>query len=364
MAKTLKLGLVGASASGDGWGPAAHIPAQRGIEQIELAALCTSRPESAVAAAKAYGVDRAYHDVHELVAQPDIDIIAAVVRIPNHRDVVMAALAADKHVYCEWPLGADLAETREMATLARGEELVAAIGLQGRVDPTLTYIRELCEQGWLGDVLSIDMTMYTGGALERPSRRAYEQEISKGAFLMNVVGGHTLEYISYCFGKLSEISATVATRVNQLRMADTGEFVATDTPDNVLVNGVLESGALVSYHISSVPFASAGWRMAAYGSKGAIVASTSILPQISPITLMGSQGDNPLAQMAVPERLQPSPSLPAGPPRNVGQLYMRMADAIHTGSSFSPNFDDALALHTLLDTIQRSSDAGRSIRIT
>ena len=118
MADKLQLGLVGADAAGEGWGPMAHIPALRGIEQIELAALCTSRPESAAAAAKAYGIDRAYHDINELVAQPDIDVVAAVVKIPSHHEVVMAALNASKHVYCEWPLGANLAEAEEMAALA------------------------------------------------------------------------------------------------------------------------------------------------------------------------------------------------------------------------------------------------------
>lgn len=39
MTEKLKLGLVSADAAGKGWGPAAHIPALRGIEQIELAAL-------------------------------------------------------------------------------------------------------------------------------------------------------------------------------------------------------------------------------------------------------------------------------------------------------------------------------------
>ena len=56
MTAKLKLGLVGADATGKGWGSAAHVPALRGIERIELAALCTSRPESAAAAAEAYGI--------------------------------------------------------------------------------------------------------------------------------------------------------------------------------------------------------------------------------------------------------------------------------------------------------------------
>jgi len=364
MAKKLKLGLVGADAAGRGWGPVAHIPALRGIEQIELAALCTSRPESAAAAAKAYRVDRAYHDVNELVAQSDIDIVATVVKIPSHHEVVMAALNAGKHVYCEWPLGANLAETEEMATVARAKGVVTAIGLQGRHDPSLTYIKELCDQGWLGDVLSVNMTMLTTGTPERPSRQNYEHEISKGAHLMTIAGGHTIDYIAYCFGPLSEISAKVATRVKHLRMVDTGETVEAKAADNVLLNGVLASGALLSFQISAVAFNANGWRMAVYGSKGAIIATTQLLPQITPITLVGAQGSEPLTELSVPERLRVVPAaVPEGPPQNVGQLYVRMAEAIREGKRFQPSFENALEVHKLLEAIQRSSDEGCVVKI-
>lgn len=364
MAEKLKLGLVGADAAGKGWGPAAHMPALRGIEQIELAALCTSRPESAAAAAKAYGIDRAYHDINELVAQRDIDIISTVVRIPNHYQVVMAALNAGKHVYCEWPLGASLAETEKMAAVASRKGVVTAIGLQGRHDPTLTYIRELNREGWLGEIHFVQMTFLGTGTPERPSRRDWDQERSRGATLMGIVGGHTLDYIAYCFGPLAEVSAKVTTRVRQLRMADTGEMVVAESADNVLVNGVLTSGALLSYQISAVPYHADGWRMAVYGSKGTIISSTQGLPQITPITLVGAQGSEPLSELPVPERLRFVPeAVPFGPPQNVGQAYVRMAEAIHEGKPFAPNFDDALEVHKLLDVIQQSSDEGRIMRL-
>ena len=364
MAKKLKLGLVGADAAGKGWGPVAHIPALRGIEQIELMALCTSRPESAAAAAKAYGIDRAYHNINELVAQPDIDIISAVVRIPNHYEVVMAALNTGKHVYCEWPLGASLAETEEMATVARAKGVVSAIGLQGRHDPSLTYIKELYDEGWLGDVLSVNMTMLTIGTFERPSRQSYENEIRRGAHLMTIAGGHTIDYIAYCFGPLSEISAKVATRVKYLRMVDTGETIEAKAADNMLLNGVLANGALLSFQLSAVPFNANGWRMAVYGSKGAIIATTQMLPQITPITLIGAQGNEPLTELSVPDRLRVVPkTVPFGPPQNVGQAYVRMAEAIRKGKRFAPNFDDALAMHKLLEAIQRSSDEGCVVKL-
>lgn len=362
MARKLKLGLVGADAAGRGWGPAAHMPALRGIEEIELAALCTSRPESAAAAAKAYGI-RAFHDIDELVAQPDIDIVSVVVRIPNHYEVVMAALNAGKHVYCEWPLGASLAETEEMATVAREKGVVTAIGLQGRHDPTLTYIKELTDQGWLGELLTVTLTMKTGGALERPSRRDYEREISKGAHLFNIVGGHTLDHLAYCFGPLAALSAKVATRVKQLRMADTGELVAAQTPDNVLIHGAFADGGLLNYQITAVPYHADGWRMVVHGSKGTLTATTPGLPQITPVTLTGAQGKDPLKELPVPERLRSVPeAVPPGPAQNVARAYVRMAEAIREGKRFAPNFEDALKVHHLLASVQHSSDEGRVVK--
>ena len=276
----------------------------------------------------------------------------------------MAALNAGKHVYCEWPLGASLAETEEIATVARDKGVVTAIGLQGRHDPTLTYIKELYDQGWLGELLTVNLMMQTSGALERPSRRDYEQEISKGAHLFNIVGGHTLDYLAYCFGPLSELSAKVATRVKQLHMVDTGEMVDAQTPDNVLINGVLANGGLLNYQITAVPYHADGWRMAVYGSKGTIIATTPIMPQISPITLVGAQGNEPLTELPAPARLRVVPAaVPEGPPQNVGQAYIHMAEAIREGKRFAPNFDDALEVHKLLEALQHSSDEGRVVKL-
>ena len=66
MADSVRVGLVGADASGSGWGSVAHVPALRAADGIELAAVCTSRPESAAAAGEAFGV-RSFHDVRDLV---------------------------------------------------------------------------------------------------------------------------------------------------------------------------------------------------------------------------------------------------------------------------------------------------------
>lgn len=362
MTRPLRLGLVGADATGRGWGPAAHIPALRGIEQIELAALCTSRPESAAAAAKAYGIDRAYHDVDEMAAQPDIDIVSVVVRVPHHHEVVMAALEAGKPVFCEWPLGANLSEAQEMSALARNEGVVTAVGLQGRHDPSLNYIRELKEEGWLGDIVAVNVSLLSGGGGRSNSRNAWMGDAVNGANFVTIAAGHTIDYVAYCLGPLAKVSGSISTQIRQWHLDDTGKTIDVDAPDTMIVGGTFPGGGLLSFHAASVSFNGSDWRMEIYGTKGTIVATTPALPQISPVSLRGAQGDEPLTELSVPDRLVVTPTtVPNGPARNVAGAYVRMAEAITEGTRFTPDFDHALELHRLLHALQESSPAPQAV---
>jgi predicted dehydrogenase len=342
MTDTLRVGLVGADAAGRGWAPTAHIPAIEAVEGIELGAVCTRSAESAAAASKAYGVP-GFHDVAEMAAQPDIDIVSVVVKVPGHHGAVMAALEAGKHVYCEWPLGLDAAEAEEMAVLARARGVVSAVGLQGRQDPTLAYIRELISEGWLGDVLAVDVRMLAGAGPRGEQRPA----AVPGATLWAIAGGHTLDSVSHLFGPLERVSATMTTSA--------GADGDPASPDHAVIAGRLANGGLLSYRLAAVPHHASGWRMEVHGSDGTIVASSRLLPQITPIELVGSQGDAPLVEMPVPDRHRVVPTtLPEGPARNVARAYARMAESIRDGSPFPAGFDDAVALHRLLETIERA----------
>ena len=71
MTEKLRVGIVGADAKGQGWAPLAHFPALRALPEFEIGALCTTREETARAAAERYGVPRAYHDYREMFASPE-----------------------------------------------------------------------------------------------------------------------------------------------------------------------------------------------------------------------------------------------------------------------------------------------------
>ena len=111
MADRVRLGLIGASVQGT-WSARSHLPALRASPDIELTAVCTTRADSAEAARQAYGAKLAFDDCREMVASPEIDAVAVVVRVPSHYAPTKAALDAGKHVYSEWPLGRTTAEAK------------------------------------------------------------------------------------------------------------------------------------------------------------------------------------------------------------------------------------------------------------
>jgi predicted dehydrogenase len=364
MADRLKLGIVGANAEGQGWAPLAHLPALRTLPEWELAAVCTAHEETAKASAQKYGVARAFHDVNDLVKEPDLDLISVVVKAPNHHQVVMAALNAGKNVFCEWPLGANTAQAEEMAALAKAKGVRAQVGLQGQADPSVNYLRELVADGYLGEVLSVNMAIVTGGVLETGLGRMWAADRRAGVGTLTVRGMHTIDAMCHVLGDFAELSAQVTTQVRQWKVAETGQMIEVDAPDNIFVHGRLESGAVVSSYASLIPYNAYGWRLEIFGRKGTIIASTDGSPQRDAARLMGSQGGAPLAELTVPEHftLVP-PETPKGPPLNVGHLYRRMAEAIRNGTPAAPDFDHAVKRHRLIDAIVRSSEEGRKVTI-
>ena len=104
MARTIRVGIIGASAEG-GWARDSHVPAVQGLEGLELVAVATRSESTARQAAAAFGVQKSYGSGLDLIRDPGVDLVTVATRVPDHRELVLAALAAGKHVYCEWPLG-------------------------------------------------------------------------------------------------------------------------------------------------------------------------------------------------------------------------------------------------------------------
>ncbi|MBI4281910.1 MAG: Gfo/Idh/MocA family oxidoreductase [Chloroflexi bacterium] len=354
----IRVGIIGANVS-NGWGPRAHLPALLALPEFELAAVCTSRPETAAASKQKFGARLAFHDYHEMVRRPDIDVVSVVVRVPYHYEMTMAALNAGKHVFTEWPLGANLAQAEEMANLARAKGVRTMAGMQRRCAPIYLRLKELIEEGYIGEVVSCHLSQMGTGGASRTSDRTWMADVTKGANTMTISFGHLIDVLSMCVGELKDVSAVVSTQVSRWFETDTNRYVEVTSPDNILVSGKLASGAVVSAHVASQPSYGSGQRLEIYGREGTLVVEGN-----DSRLLGGKVGDASLRDLPIPERLTwVSNSVPQGPPFNVAQMYRRFGEAIRSGQRAEPDFDTAVVRHRLLDAIQRASDQGMSVRL-
>src|SRR5207247_4568367 len=203
---TLGVGIIGVSPV-RGWATTAHVPALRALPNYPIAALSAHNMESARAAGEAFGVSAVFTDHEQLVTQPDIDVIAVTVKAPHHRELVSAAIAAGKAVYCEWPLGRDLEEARAMAVLAAERGVRTVVGLQARQALAIEFVQELLSDGYVGEVLSPTMVGLSipGDVVGQPN--AYMLDKRNGANVLTIAVGHSLDLLNYVLGEFADLSA-------------------------------------------------------------------------------------------------------------------------------------------------------------
>jgi len=366
MPDKIRAGIVGATVTqgGSSWGQHAHVPALKALPGYELKAVCTAHEDTAKASAAAFGAERGFHRFSDMAADPDVDLLVVCVRVPGHRELVMAGLQAGKSVFCEWPLGANLAEAEEMAGLARQRSLKSIVGLQGRSDPTILYARDLIQQGYIGEVLTASLNTVAQAQLQRGPGRIWQGVRANGANTLTIAGGHAIDALCAVLGEFVELSARVSTRIPEWRTLE-GKPYPVDSPDSISVAGRMVSGAEVSINVAAVPSNPSGNRLEIYGREGALVIRANGALSLGPNQMHGGQGKEPMAPLPVPARYRFVPeNTPAGQPYNVAQAYARAAGALRGGPAFDVDFDLAVRRHKLIDAIERAAVTGRSVKLT
>ncbi len=351
----LKLAIAGANAE-RGWARDTHIPALQALPGIELYAVSARDQVIADMAASTFGAAKAYGDTLAMVRDPAVDIVAVLVKVSEHRAIVLAALEAGKHVYCEWPLARDLAEAQALAEAARRAGVHVAIGLQGTNSLAVRHAARLVSEGAIGQPLNLRVVSSTAGwGTSAPPHYAYLQDRRNGATLATIAGGHTLAAVEAVVGAYTSVSARNSILQDKVEILGTGELVERTCADHMLISGRHSSGCVSSVEIlggAPVPL-----RFELRGTKGTLEIT----------------GEHPggyqcaaLTVQCLPEaELQPSPAVAGlqGAAINVAQMWSQFESDIRNGKRSVPDFDLAVRLTRLLDAIEVASDEGRSLAI-
>jgi predicted dehydrogenase len=141
------------------WASRSHLGYLQNTDLYHITALQNSSKASAEAAAKEFKLDgvATYDEPSAIAKDPNVDIVAVSVNVPEHYKLIRPAIEAGKDIFSEWPLARNLSEAEELVTLAKEKGVKTVVGLQARQNPSIIKAKEIVESGKLGKILSTTM---------------------------------------------------------------------------------------------------------------------------------------------------------------------------------------------------------------
>ncbi|MDX1931294.1 MAG: Gfo/Idh/MocA family oxidoreductase [Capsulimonadales bacterium] len=330
-----------------------------------LVGVCTSRPETAEKAQAQAGFDLATTDLAELLEHPGIDIIHCCTPNDAHRDLLLAAIAAGKHVYCDKPLTRTVPEAEEVlaAAIARPERIYR-MTFNYRFAPATLRAKQLVEEGFLGEIFQFRGEYLHAGYIDPNRPRSWRTEWARsgGGAVMDL-GVHIFDLLRWLVGEMEVESAKLVTRIPSRPHPKTGEPVPVDVDDLAVAQvrttegavGVIEASRLATGVQDEL-------RFEIHGSRGAIAWNLMDPDFLSIYDARIPEG--PLGGARGPQRIEcvtryPKPYAFGGTKNTLGwpQLHVHcLYDFIATiagKADTGPTFTDGLAAQRWVADCQR-----------
>lgn len=355
----IRVGVVGANPERS-WAKDSHIPAIAQVPGIALTAVATRNEESARAAAAAFGARHWFTDAAAMCASDEVDLVAVCIKVPEHAAVIRAALAAGKHIYCEWPLGRSVEEADALAAGAARMGIHHAIGLQASASPAMRRARELIADGRIGRLRSARVVSTTSGyGAQLPSAYAYLNDPANGANLLTILGGHTLDAVEQLLGPVRKVDALAKIQHPEIRIVDTDATIARTTPDQLFMLGRFDSGCVASIEVGGDRPPDTPFTCEVIGEAGTL-RLTGGHPhgfQAGALRLEIDREDVPLRPPLAVGGVK-------GAAANVGEVYMTLAQDIRDGTWNVPDFAHAARLTRAIATVARAAESGERQTVT
>src|SRR3954449_392378 len=184
--------------------------------QPRMVAIC-GRDESGVKeAAETLGWEGYETDYHALVQRPDIQLVDVSTPGDTHKDVVLAALAAGKHVICEKPLANNLAEAREMLEAARNAGTVAVVNYNYRRVPAVQFAKKLVDDGAIGEIRHWRAVYLQDWILdpEFPLVWRLKKELA-GSGALGDIAAHIVDLSRFLVGEITTVTGSLDTFIKE-----------------------------------------------------------------------------------------------------------------------------------------------------
>jgi len=243
-----------------------------GLPPVRITHVCTSREETARAGADAIGAPNAVTDYRAVTENPDVDIVHICTPNHLHKDELLSAMRHNKHIYCDKPLTATMAEASEVEAALGSYTGTAQMTLQNRFFPSTMRAKQLVEDGFLGKVFEFRAAYLHGGSADPNAPMRWKLSGRAGGGVLADLGPHVLDIIHHLIGEFEEVSCI--TRIAYARRPDAAypsRMVPVDAEDCAMMLVKMSNGAVGTIEMTKIATgAEDELRFEIHGSNGAL----------------------------------------------------------------------------------------------
>ena len=374
---TFRVGLIGYGGIGRVHAAAYRaIPFHYGLpaDSIQINAVATTRLATAKRAAEEIGCDFYADDYRALLARDDIDAVDICTPNNSHHEIVLAAAAAGKHIYCEKPLAMNVAEALSMAKAVSEAGVKAQMTFNFRFFPAISRAKQLINEGFLGRIFSFrgryHRSSYISG--DKPMSWRLRREITGGGALFDL-GAHILDLLYYLLGDFDAVYGTLDTLIKERPVAaGASEMSPVDVDDIALLHARLIDGTLGTVEISRMGTgATNDLTFEIFGDKGAIRFDLSEPAWLHVYDARDSDsplgGERGFRKVEAVGRYQgqraPDWSMTPDFMRVHAECQYQFMRAIWDDTPPSPSFDEGAHVQRIMEAAERSSANGTWMKI-
>jgi len=240
--RQLGIGVIGCG----GIARHAHLPNIARNPRARLVAVCDIDLDRAQAFAQEFGDGRtaAYQDFHDLLANPDVDMVCVTTWAAAHAEPVIAAAKAGKHILCEKPIAISLADADAMVAAAKEAGVKFSMGYQPRFGTLWPRVKQIIDEGLLGEIMGVTIASAAPSAHGVPW--FLKKDLAGGGILIDW-GIYTAYTINWWLGPVDRVFGTAKTFRKEVSVR--GELLTdVDVEDTVAAHLSFASGAMGTWY--------------------------------------------------------------------------------------------------------------------
>ncbi len=344
-----------------------------------MQAICGRDHDATAAAAAQLGWNSVETDYHDLVKRDDIGLVDVSTPGYTHRDVVMAALEAGKHVLCEKPLANSLQEAEEMLFAARKAGTINMVNFNYRRVPSVQFAKRLIEGGRLGEIRHWRAVYLQDWLVDESVPLAWRlKKEFAGSGALGDIGAHILDLSQFLVAPVTSVTGTLDTFVKQrpvearisggsgLSWKAGDEMGEVTVDDSTTFLAKFENGATGTFEATRMATGRRNYNsFEINGSLGSIAFNLERLNELEVYFREDEAGLQGFRTINVTEGVHPYTGAwwPAG--HIIGwehthvHVVKDLLDGIRTGVNPAPSFEDGFKNQAVLDAVSRSAASGQ-----